>query len=153
MEVAGLTIAVFNEVFVIGKSIRQVLIDAGDQDNRFRRLKLDFKYQQTLRLALGKLFLGSRFIYDNEGRLVLASLRNGDFLGGLGLGGYELQLSDGLSHWNSGMVIMDTRSLHSRREHASAVDLRRRTGDALQWEYEASGLRRTPNFGGLLSLG
>ena len=94
MEVAGLTIAVFNEVFVIGKSIRQVLIDAGDQDNRFRRLKLDFKYQQTLRLALGKLFLESRFIYDNEGHLALASLRNGDFLGGLGLGGYELQLSE-----------------------------------------------------------
>ena len=81
MEVAGLTIAVFNEVFVIGKSIRQVLIDAGDQDNSFCRLELDFKYEQTLLLALGKLFLKSRFIYDNEGLLALASLRNGDFFG------------------------------------------------------------------------
>ncbi|KAG0640618.1 hypothetical protein HOY80DRAFT_792218 [Tuber brumale] len=69
MEAAGLSIAVFNEVFVIGKFIRRVLIGAGDQDNSFRRLESAFKYQQTLLSTFGKLFLESRQIYEIEGGL------------------------------------------------------------------------------------
>ncbi|KAG0130178.1 hypothetical protein HOY82DRAFT_389402 [Tuber indicum] len=69
MEAAGLAIAIFNEVFVIGKFIRQVLIDAGDQDDSFRRLESEFKYQQTLLSTFGKRFLESRYIYEIEGGL------------------------------------------------------------------------------------
>ena len=66
MEVASLTIAVFNEVLVIGKFIRQVLIDARDQDNSFRKLESDFKHQQILLSTLGRRFLESRSISKIE---------------------------------------------------------------------------------------
>jgi len=66
MEVTALTIAVFNEVFVIGKFIRQVLIDAGDQDNSFRKLESDFGHQQILLSTFGRRFLESKSISKIE---------------------------------------------------------------------------------------
>lgn len=66
MEAAGLTIAVFNEVFVIGKFIRQVLIDARDQDSSFRKLESDFEHQQILLSTFGRRFLESKSISKIE---------------------------------------------------------------------------------------
>lgn len=64
MDAAGLAIAAFNEVFVIGKFINQVLIDAGNQENDFQRLEFEFTHQQTLLATFGKRFLESRAIYE-----------------------------------------------------------------------------------------
>ncbi|RPB03776.1 hypothetical protein L873DRAFT_99073 [Choiromyces venosus 120613-1] len=69
MEVAGIAIAVFNEVFVIGKFIGQVLVDAAHQDDSFRKLDSDLKFQQTLLSTFGKRFLESGFINEIEDTL------------------------------------------------------------------------------------
>ncbi|PWW74304.1 hypothetical protein C7212DRAFT_365307 [Tuber magnatum] len=69
MEAAGLSIAVFNEVFLIGKFIRQVMIDAKNRDGSLERLALEFEHQQVMLSTFDKLFLKSGFIYEIGGDL------------------------------------------------------------------------------------
>lgn len=66
MEVAGLAIAVFNEVFEICLFITQTITDAAHHDKDFAKLELEFTHQQTILATFGKRFIESHIIYELE---------------------------------------------------------------------------------------
>lgn len=71
MDVAGLAIAVFNEVFEICRFITQTITDAAHHDKDFSKLEFEFTHQQNILGTFGKRFIEGKIIYELEDCLIL----------------------------------------------------------------------------------
>lgn len=66
MDIAGLVIAVFNEVLDICVFINQTINDAANHDKDFAKLEFEFSYQKAILDTFGKRFIHGKVIYQLE---------------------------------------------------------------------------------------
>lgn len=66
MDIAGLTIAVFVEVFDICMFITQTIADAAHHDDDFKKLQFDFVFQQDILQTFFKRFIDGKLIHKIE---------------------------------------------------------------------------------------
>ncbi|KAH0608304.1 uncharacterized protein H6S33_002356 [Morchella sextelata] len=71
MDIAGLTIAVYHEVFNVCVFITQTIIDARNHEQDFGELEIKFTYHHTILQTFGKRFIQGKIIYKLEDSVVV----------------------------------------------------------------------------------